>query len=688
MTNDENGLRALRRFWVLQFLRHPKWLDGFVRQDGFSDEQIAREIGLEDWVKASERPTEFDADQVKTRIAEMRKRNERMGLPRETFSRICPNIQKFAEKLGLKPIERDIILLLCFFEQDPIVTKGWLEFCSQGKRHYLNLLADLLTVPARQLNAVLGPQGTLIGSCILKWRRNSDSGPELRFCHGNLSQLLMDDDLPFEKLMDSLLASMPPPVLKRRDFSHLEDTLAVLVPLLRAAFRDRSVGRNVMIYGRPGIGKTEFARLLGKICAAGVFEVPFEDSDGDAISSAGRLEQLRFAQAMLRHRKALLVFEEFDEAFKETNFVLERNSHGSKRWRNKLLESNPIPTIWISNDIRMLDPAFIRRFDFVSELEAPPPSQRLRHYRRNCPETVSNRTLRKLAEFEEAAPAVVARAGAVVGHLHRGSSAGAGDDAICTLVANTLRAQGINRTDELLDQACIQPLFHPEYTNTNMPLEKLIETIRCVPFCRICCEGPPGTGKTSFGQWVAKRIGVPLLVKRASDVLSPFVGQTEKHLADIFRDAAESGAILMLDEVDTFIQDRAYALRSWEVSGVNEMLAQLEQFRGRIIASTNNPRSMDAAALRRFDLKIRFDYLTGKQSARLFLHYCRRLKLRVRRGAELTAAAAEFHRVTPGDYANVARQHLFRHFESAAEFLHAVRAETELKPDNQPKIGF
>ena len=86
-------------------------------------------------------------------------------------------------------------------------------------------------------------------------------------------------------------------------------------------------------------------------------------------------------------------------------------------------------------------------------------------------------------------------------------------------------------------------------------------------------------------------------------------------------------AILLIDEVDSFLQDRRNAERSWELSGVNEMLTQMESYQGIFIASTNLMSSVDSAALRRFDLKVSFDYLNGEQAWQLLESYGQSLSL-------------------------------------------------------------
>ena len=102
---------------------------------------------------------------------------------------------------------------------------------------------------------------------------------------------------------------------------------------------------------------------------------------------------------------------------------------------------------------------------------------------------------------------------------------------------------------------------------------------------------------------LAEVLDRPLMLKRASDLQSKWLGEAEQNMARMFRDATTDGAVLLLDEADTFLRDRRGAEKSWEVSQVNEMLTQLETFHGVFIASTNLMESLDQAALRRFELK-------------------------------------------------------------------------------------
>ncbi|OGT90044.1 MAG: hypothetical protein A2286_02185 [Gammaproteobacteria bacterium RIFOXYA12_FULL_61_12] len=110
----------------------------------------------------------------------------------------------------------------------------------------------------------------------------------------------------------------------------------------------------------------------------------------------------------------------------------------------------------------------------------------------------------------------------------------------------------------------------------------------------------------------------PLLVKRASGLLSKWVGEAEQNIAALLRQAEQEGDVLVLDEADGLLADRRDASQNWEVTQVNEVLIQMEAFDGIFICTTNLLERHDPASLRRFAFKVRFDYLEPDQSRLLF----------------------------------------------------------------------
>lgn len=143
------------------------------------------------------------------------------------------------------------------------------------------------------------------------------------------------------------------------------------------------------------------------------------------------------------------------------------------------------------------------------------------------------------------------------------------------ITKNTLEAQEHKRIQRY-DPNWLPETYDPTYIYTDTDVEDVAAGLTKSKTGRLCLYGPPGTGRTAYGRWLAEQLAVPLLVKRGSDLISMWVGETEKNIAGCFQQAETDGAILLIDEIEGFLQDRGAARHSWEVTGVNEMLTQME----------------------------------------------------------------------------------------------------------------
>lgn len=129
------------------------------------------------------------------------------------------------------------------------------------------------------------------------------------------------------------------------------------------------------------------------------------------------------------------------------------------------------------------------------------------------------------------------------------------------------------------------------------------------PVRGVLLHGPPGTGKTFFARAAAGQFAKRFLEVRASDLVSQYVGETEKNIAAAFAYARTvAPCILFFDEVDGLARNRAHARNDWEVSRVNALLTEMDGISKDdrapiVIAATNRPDDLDPAVLRpgRFD---------------------------------------------------------------------------------------
>lgn len=122
--------------------------------------------------------------------------------------------------------------------------------------------------------------------------------------------------------------------------------------------------------------------------------------------------------------------------------------------------------------------------------------------------------------------------------------------------------------------------------------------------------GPPGTGKTMIAKAIANEVGAKFYAVKGSDIVSKWVGDSEKNINSLFAEAnKQDRAIIFIDEMDSLIGKRG--LDTHNDKRVNEFLQQIDGFAGRnpnllLLGATNRPWDIDSAAMRsgRFSQKI------------------------------------------------------------------------------------
>lgn len=485
-----------------------------------------------------------------------------------------------------------------------------------------------------------------------------------------------------DEVFADFAAPSPQPRLVATDYLHLEPSLGAMKRLLCHALDARRAGCNVLLYGTPGTGKSELSRLLAKMIEVPIYQVA---SDLEIIYPPRGNERLRVcatAQFLLAPRRALLCFDEVDIVFRARGFCEPSPAESDKESVNDMLETNPIPTIWIANSIAGMDPAFARRFDLIVRLDPPPQAQRLRLLERECSDLVAPELLQRLSRVEHITPGVVARVASTVRCM--GDSKSDNSRLLESVLSGTLKAQRLPPLRRsLADQPGVE--FDPALCNASEDLATLANGVAGAQAGRICLYGPPGTGKTAFGHWLAQQVGRPFLARKISDLQSPWVGEFERNLAEAFDQASREQAVFQIDEVDSYLRDRRQTQRGWEANQVNEFLVQLESFEGIFVASTNLMDCVDPAALRRFDHKIRMDFLRQDQAAVLFARLLAEFGLTERSDAVPTHG---LDRLTPGDFAVVRRRHRISPYAAPGDVIETLHRERSARGEDSRRIGF
>ncbi|GEM_PF-4736051 len=441
-----------------------------------------------------------------------------------------------------------------------------------------------------------------------------------------------------------------------------EKDSATLLPLLKS-----EAPCQILFTGPPGTGKSSYAASLGNATGKKVFYMTVSEND--------RNEERRFALSLAVHRlnpqTDLLVVDEADSLLNESKSYYFEQNNISKSWLTGWLEKSHLKVVWIVNSHKHIHPAVKRRFHYSLEFNNMDDTQRLAMWKEITRQVSLGRSLQPeiLASL---AKDYTINSGSIKTCLDtwkRSAPPGSGPlPQRLKLLRHILERHQtflVNGNQDKL--APVTSVYDLAFTETDIDLNSVQQSLERYSKARsqpdfhgnlnILCAGLPGTGKTEWVKYVADTLGKQLIVKRASDLLNPYVGMTEHNIADAFTEAARP----------------------------NELLAHMDQFNGVLICATNNLNRMDPAVLRRFAWKIEFRPLPPEK---LILLVQKQFPHTMFQPAH-KAALGDLTGLTAGDVRAVWKKHQFLEVPNADTILSALEIEARYKKQLAPaRVGF
>jgi len=601
------------------------------------------------------------------------KRLKGMRAPRR--SNLENTIQAVASLFQLNQDEKELFGLLVRIKKYGYL-KEMMNVLS-GSRHncfssleFMDVCCRLTGMSGEAIAAAIRPMGRLMNCGMIDFERYSE-----RLEISGLMSHVINQSKQLQspnEVKVFLSGAVQQASLKWEEFSHLGQDRELLAKIVGKASCNREIGINVLFYGKPGTGKTEFCKTLADRLGLSLYAVMEADSNNGEPTREERLKSLRMLQTLIAGEPGnCIILDEAEDVFGSGRNIKQQ----SKAYMNRLLEENPVPVFWLTNNTENIDPAYIRRMTYCLEFSGLPEDIRVQMAVSECEKQrigVSKEVIANITTEFQPSPALFSSA------VRATRLADGGEAEIRNVIEHMDKLMGGKRLEGQYSQE-----FSLELLNTDVDLAKIAETIKQkkkMDFS-FCLYGPSGTGKSEYARWLAAQLGLPVLFKRASDLNSKWVGETEKNIAAAFKEAQENKRMLVFDEADSLLRSRRAARTSWEVSQVNEMLTWMERHPYPFICTTNFREQLDEAAFRRFTFKVQFAFLSKSQIQAAFQMFF---------DISAPSEALGMSTLTPSDFAVVKKKLEYMEAADAKEIIKLLRNETSVKTASvlRNAIGF
>lgn len=595
------------------------------------------------------------------------------------------NLSYLQTMLNLNEVELAIIKFVVIYENFAPLFNFMQSLRISTQRHLAIVLSQMIGYHYNGVALALQKKSTLSQAGIIEDNSKSFMHDfNINFANTRFADMLISEYDDNNDLISSFVELCPKSNLTKDNYPYIKD-FDLMVEYLSKAIANHRIGANILLYGDAGMGKTELAKLLAKSIGVQLYKIKSDYNDA-VLDSKDRLNLYLLAQKFINPMKNILLYDEVEDIL---NASVQDKRLQNKAFLNEILETNTVPTIWIINNISLLDNASIRRFDCVMEIAVKDKEHKAQILRNICGKNLDSKTIDFALNIKRFAPAIFHKA-------HEVSVMMGGDFTynFTTLIKNTIKAQ--KTTLSLLPKrkkgkkphkSNLPKSYSLEFINVDYDLNAIIKALKNDSNIKICIYGISGTGKSAFAQYLAKELQKDCIIQNASDLLSSWVGGTEQNIAKAFKSAKKRDMVLVFDEVDSFLRDRSIAMQGFEVSQTNEMLTQMENFNGVFVATTNLMSDIDKAALRRFDLKLEFKALKDEQKVKLLERECSLLELKCNASVKKHIKSVE--NLTLGDFAVVVKQHRFNPIKDADDFYERLCNEVKVKNISKgAKVGF
>lgn len=669
-------------------------------------------------------------DDCDTAVGEIIKRHlEEVEDKIETIYPDCPlrnNIYWLSECLGLSPTERDVLIFYAVLKQDHHrVLLTLLDMLGDHFSHdgFLQHLSWIVGHPLDSIRSLFVIDAALMQAGVFQRNQTDPRGDYITNYYSinpHVLWVLQKSYQDSEALVSALTWRAPKVSLSLKDdYVHLKERLWMAVNIIRMALIKKQRGVNIVIYQAPATEQLALATAITQEINATLHMVRVLDECGKIIPPSAKIMEYHLYQNVLQESDednvvVLNIGEGMMPVHSDTPFLDPdiddelRILHDSGMFA-EMLDNNPVPTIWLDDQTDQIDNRLLGKFSFHLELPDSFAKAKSKHIEENITPYVNHRWLTKVKNVNWITQSMVEKGAELIEMMGFSGDRDESEELLKVIWENEVDAQGGDRSvvrDSLGNQRTGDDKksisasdtgdqsFSLNYLNLDINPGKVIRYLAKHHKGRFLLSGPPGTGKTEFAKFAANSIRRPAEVIKVSDVFDKWVGETEKRIEKIFQRASLKRSVLIIDEVDSLLQNRQGAQRRFEVSQVNQFLTELDNFKGILFASTNLPGEIEEAVLRRFSLKIQFNFLEPHQQWEYLREIIKREGGALPRGKKSTIAknrCMQIQNLSPGDFRAVrGRLEIEDHLLNLDAWMTALEQEVGRKKAyvTSRRIGF
>ena len=483
------------------------------------------------------------------------------------------NLLRLSDRLGLSDIEKQLLLFLSV-SQEHYRLSSMLEAVASGRSACaVKAAVSLGCVNDKDyatLKAALSDNGKFLTYGLMA-DHGTDGIPHI---DSTLSNQLDVPGLSDDDLLDALVGKTVEAEFGIEDYEHLGEDLNVLMGQIKAAMAAGDKGANFLVYGPPGTGKTELVKTMIETLGAEGYVVGESDEKKKRIddydnfndemntmlvdteeenSARKRMKEHKRAQVLLAgNTNAVTILDEAEDLVMKGGDQDKQSDVENKVKLNRMLEHNPVPTVYIVNDIKKFHESFVQRFDGHMRVEQPPTLVRERMWKWHLAKKnveLDATSLRRLARTYNVAPRQIGKAVTAAARSGEGVSA----------IEKTLRNCAIATAQSsraIVSEVVQSPHFNPDLVafegedNPARILDTLIERTKQRQQFSLLLKDPEGAGGLSALTYVAEEAKMQVIETSAAYLCeppnSPTAPPPEEKIKQYFVAAQDHGALLVV----------------------------------------------------------------------------------------------------------------------------------------------